>query len=625
MLRALVSTTPVLAAAQLGAQQPAAPPRDTVGRGDTVRVAVPARADTVPADADSARRAPRVRADTIKRPLARAESPRADDPAAYWRWDRAALYASGALDLLDLLERVPGLTGFRAAWVGSPGAAAYLGDGARVRLFYDGIELDPLDARTGGVVDPVLAQLWTLEDVVIERSAAEVRVFMRTWRVDRTAPSTRTDISTGDLATNTFRGFFGRRFGGGEALQAGFQQFSTSRSRYGGDNDALELMVRAGVARGRWKADAFVNRARRTRSAIANVDPLTLQRTGAGLAGEEATYTTAYVRGGYGDPGAGLWAQATAASLGFKESTPRASATGSGSIDLPADTADTSASRAQYVIAGGYTRGGAAVSLTGRARVVGDGGVGKSLAGRASYQRGFFSSTGYVERTSVDGLWRAELLARVAPFNRFALSGAVSQLVYEEEAYTGDEDARTTLAARGEAAVRLGGLWLGGGVVARDAKPVSALAVFDRTAVGAADAQATGVIGTARGRLFRAVQIDAYGISWEASGPYRPRYQTRTQVYLQTALRNRFPSGNFGLLASIVHDYRSTVVFPLAASAPATPARVQSLGGLLEIRIVNAVLSYQVRNATNLRNQYVPFFQAPNLTSVYGVRWEFLN
>ena len=40
-----------------------------------------------------------------------------------------------------------------------------------VRLFYDGIELDPLDPRTGGVADPITAQIWTLEDLTIERSA----------------------------------------------------------------------------------------------------------------------------------------------------------------------------------------------------------------------------------------------------------------------------------------------------------------------------------------------------------------------------------------------------------------------------------------------------------------------
>jgi hypothetical protein len=240
-------------------------------------------------------------------------------------------------------------------------------------------------------------------------------------------------------------------------------------------------------------------------------------------------------------------------------------------------------------------------------------------------QRGYFSSTGYLERTSLDGLWRAEVMARVAPFNRLALSGAVSQLTYEEDAFAGAEEDRTSLAARGEAAVRIGQLWVGGGVVARDATVLPGLSIFDPTAQRRVDVQSTGVIGTARGRLFKAVQVDAYGIAWERSGPYRPRYQSRSQIFLQTGLRRRFPTGNFGLLASVVHDYRSAVAFPVADGVLTTPDRTQTLSGLLEIRIVNAVLTYQVRNATNVRNQFVPLFQAPNTTSVYGVRWEFWN
>jgi hypothetical protein len=428
-------------------------------------------------------------------------------------------------------------------------------------------------------------------------------------------------VSTGDLATNSFRGYFGRRFGGGEAVQGAFQQFSTSRLRNGGDNDALELMARLGVARGRWSADAFVNRARRTRSDVERVDPRTLRQLDEVLPGQEATYTTAYLRGGYGDPRAGLWAQATAASLAFGESTGQRTAA-AGAL---ADSADTTRSRSQYVLAGGYTRGALALSLTGRGRVVGDGGIGKALAARASYPRGPLTSTGYVERTSVDGLWRAEVIARVAPFNRIALSGAVSQRVYEEESYLGAESERSTLAARGEAAVRLGQLWVGGGVVARDATPVAALRVFNDSAVSAVDAQASGVIATARGRLFRGIQIDAYGIAWDERSGYRPRYQSREQMYLQTSLPKRFPSGNFGLLVSLVHDYRSTVLFPLASGIVSTPAEAHALSGLLEIRIVNAVLSYQARNVLNARNQYVPFLQAPNTASVYGVRWEFWN
>jgi hypothetical protein len=254
-----------------------------------------------------------------------------------------------------------------------------------------------------------------------------------------------------------------------------------------------------------------------------------------------------------------------------------------------------------------------------------EGATSNSLAARASAERGPFSSTAFVERTSLDGLWKVEGMARFAPVNRVAFSGPVSQFAYDSS-LAGDDDGGTNrLSMRGEAALRLGQLWLGAGAIVRDEATLPALRVFDDSARVVTDSRATGVLGTARGRLFRSIYVDAYGVAWDESGPYRPRYQARTQAYLQTTLPNRFPSGNFGLLFAVTHDYRSAARFPVGTQNLATPGRTQSLSALLEIRIVSATLSYQLRNAVNARNQYVPFFQAPQTTSVYGVRWEFWN
>ena len=43
-----------------------------------------------------------------------------------------------------------------------------------------------------------------------------------------------TAVFTGDEDTNLYRGFLGRRFGHGEAVQAGFQQYGTSGVPSGG-------------------------------------------------------------------------------------------------------------------------------------------------------------------------------------------------------------------------------------------------------------------------------------------------------------------------------------------------------------------------------------------------------
>ncbi|HVE79033.1 MAG TPA: Plug domain-containing protein, partial [Gemmatimonadaceae bacterium] len=216
---------------------PIPPQRDTSVFADSL-------ADTTRARRHTARAEPR---DTIKAPLARAERPPVADIAREYRWDRAALFANGHVTLADLLEEIPGVTGLRSGWLNSPMIGAYLGDIARVRLFYDGVELPPLDPSFGGASDLGRVPVWSLEDVTVERGADELRVHMRTWRTQRTTSNTRTDVMTGDEDTNLYRGFFAKRFRRGEALQVGAQQYGTTAPRSGdGGGDALSLLARVG-------------------------------------------------------------------------------------------------------------------------------------------------------------------------------------------------------------------------------------------------------------------------------------------------------------------------------------------------------------------------------------------
>src|SRR5690606_38333089 len=110
---------------------------------------------------------------------------------------------------------------------------SYNGAFGRIRVFMDGVELAAITPRTGGLFDLSTIELWPLERVQVERGAGELRVHLRSWRVTRTAPDTRTDVATGQYRTNVFRGFFGRRLAHGEAIQFGFQQFSTGDPQRG--------------------------------------------------------------------------------------------------------------------------------------------------------------------------------------------------------------------------------------------------------------------------------------------------------------------------------------------------------------------------------------------------------
>ena len=71
---------------------------------------------------------------------------------------------------------------------------------------------------------------------------------------------------------------------------------------------------------------------------------------------------------------------------------------------------------------------------------------------------------------------------------------------------------------------------------------------------------------TARGDSRPAVALidaDVVGDSLERhDGLLSAAYQTRSELFVQTNLLDRFPTGDFGLMASIVHEYRSAVHFP---------------------------------------------------------------
>jgi hypothetical protein len=180
---------------------------------------------------------------------------------------------------------------------------------------------------------------------------------------------------------------------------------------------------------------------------------------------------------------------------------------------------------------------------------------------------------------------------------------------------------------RAEAAVRLGDLWLGGGLVRRDSAYARSLSLFDSTYAAVALPSATGMTVTARGRVWKDVGMDAWAVRWtDTAGLYRPQYQARSELYVRTRWLSRFPTGDFGLYFGVTHEYRSSLFVPVASGNAATIERVPGYrvwSTLLEIRILRAVAFWQMRNPLNAIYYQVPGFMQPRTTQSYGVRWEF--
>ena len=556
------------------------------------------------AQADSAaRRDSLIRADTIKAGTAEAELPVLADPTGAFHWTRKDIFATGAINVLDLLDRVPGVIGLRSSGIAQPMMVAFLGDMRRIRVYVDGFELDELDPRAGRVWDLAQVPIWSLDDLMVERTASEVRIHMRTWRVNRTTPFTRTDIYTGDQSTNLYRGLFGRRYRHGEVLQLGAQQFSTSPGRSAETSDQLGFMSRVGIARRMWTADAVIHRQGGSRGR-------TFTLTGSDTArGTDYRRYDAYARLAWQDTARGWWGQAMAGASTLIYEPPGAT---------KVQEADTGMSRSQYVLTGGYTRGPWRTSVTqrfllGAARHVATPSVRTSWASR------LLTISGAAEGRGLDSTRRFDVSALIRPTGFMFVAGAVSS-----ELRLLDTVGAPTF-ARVEAGLRLKDLWISVGALRRDPVELESAPIVTRRSPLVRDSAAQGMFATVRGPVWRAIYLDAQGTRWDDStGAYRPQYHVRSELYLSTALLNRFPTGNFHVRAALVHEYRSAMVWPDTSGSIRVPG-YRTISTMIQFKIVAAEIFWNYRNAFNERYPQIPGYRLPRLSSIYGVRWEFWN
>jgi hypothetical protein len=649
-----------------GAVLPAAASAQVPVKRDTIRVPIPARPDsTLPGDTAVKSIVPVpvvVKRDTLKRPLTRSDAPEILEIGTVQIYDRSSLFATGAVNLGDLLSRVPGLTEYSTGVTIAPTVFASQGDLRRIRIFLDGLELDPMDRRARGTAPVYDLPIHALEEVRIDRGADEVRVYARSWRVDRTIPFTRADIATGDQATNFYGGTYGRRYDNGGTLQVAAQYYSTQPNNALPTTDALNVFMRAGVIRGPWNVDAVYQRTHKNRG----------QWTGTGnfdesrdtVSGIETDRSLAYLRFANGDLDAPRWFQVVASTMSYTGSS-RSSTDVISQTTTAADSlqklSDSVSYESQYLITGGINRGPLRASLAERIRT-GEHRTSHSLSGRASTTFGRLALSGFGEGKTYLDPARIEGTARFTPIERVAVMGTIAQrgsgtfdrlfteprsgAVFDANGafrpggslplgnVDTNEVTRYELAAtqssRAEAALRVRDLWIGGGMMRRGATTLLAPAEFDSSyAHGYAvrtEGQATAKTLSVRGRLWRGVNVDAWAIRWDDStGLYRPQYQTRSELFIRTNLLDRFPKGNFGLLTSLIHEYRSSSRFPFGTDSVRVAPGYREVTFKLEIRIQTAVVSYQFRNSLQEKFQQVPGFNFPRQTQFYGVRWEFWN
>ncbi len=612
------------------------PPAVTKATGDTMRVrpdslhprpdSLKAATDTVIGDSitvlglhpgDSTTKIPK---DTIKAPIAHAELPLVLGVGQQYTWDREEIFATGALTLTQLLDFIPGLTSFTSGSLASPQFGAYAGNPGRIRIFLDGMELDNLDPRAGGALDLAELQLWSLEQVTVERGADELRVYCRSWTVDRTTTSTRIDVLDGDQRTHLYRGFFGKRYNHGELLQVGGQQYGTSSDPTVGGGDDLALFARLGWANKLWSVDGYLMHDERTRDLRKQDQGNALLEDS--IPRQNRMRADMYLRVGLGTPDSGVWAQAMVARTNFTEHSPFSPA---GAFAV--DSADTTRLSTQYIVTGGLTRWGMRLSGAERYHDLRNGGV-SSTTLRASFEHKLLALSLYAERRGGDSSSTEEASARLTPLSFFAVSGTVARRHGGTSIDDSDE-----LSARVEAGVRYKQAWISAGLWRRDATVVPGLTAYDSAYVAQPTIAATGPFLSVRGKVFHDIGVNVWAVRWNSAGYFRPQLQSREELFIDTQWLQRFPSKHFRLIASIAHEYRQDVLFPSSnglesLSDPLGRVAIFShaIVGRIEFHILDAAIfinSYSGVSPT--RVEKVPGFTQPPQRILYGVRWSFWN
>ncbi len=574
------------------------------------------------------------RADSAVGALPQGEVPFLTEVGMSHRWNRDSLFSTGALTLADFLDRVPGLATLRARFYLAPQVGAYNGDVARVRLFLDGIELEPMDPRSGGTVDLSLFPIAALEELIIERGANELRLLMRSWRgPQRLTAQTRADVLTGDNRSNTFRGFLARRSKSGFAVQAMLQQRSTDDRRLGGDGDATSLFTRIGIVKPSWSLDATLLRVRSTQQTLSLINEPSYLALGRAIPAYEQVQRDLYLRFGTGDVARGPWLQLVAASRQNIEKTTNRSA--DVTRGFAADSADTTSNRTQFVASAGWSSPRARFSVTERLRRI-NGDILHQPSARVGFDLGRLTIGAWGERNPFDKVTRGDAFVRLQPVHWFAVTGAASygttgsaDLPLDSTGVVEQVFFPVARAARGEVAIKVGKLWLQAGGVVRDTAVLRAPLLFDRTTPVAIDGPAIGATFSVVGPLFRGFSLHVSGIHWETEGLYRPQTEIRSELTWRYHWTGATKTGGFDFLLAGQTEYRTESFVPYLLPNGDIDAlqtfRGTPVGLRAEFTLKDATITVQVRNLVNLPYSTVPGLLMPGPLTIYGVRWSFWN
>ena len=539
-------------------------------------------------------------------PAAGAPGPLA--PAARHVFTADSLRFTGALTLADLLARVPGVFIARGGFYGQAEVAFYGGRGpAGIEVFWDGMPYLPV-GRDSVFLDCGRIPLSPLERVEVLRSPDRLRVDLITLRAGDTEPRTSVVVAQGDFDLTTYQAGFARRWRSGVGLSLG----ATINSLNGDAGTTSEFRQSDAWLKLEYVPSATLGgsyqmlRSSARRAAAARVDPWESERRDGLLRAFVASRAD----------GLGWRVEGTIASSSAAGDSAVSNAhvyqTGLQLSHRSPRTALTLGGRLAY----GYRPGQVEwtgswlplpwLTLAGSARW--DRYSGDRRASRVAASAGVRFPLGFTAR--------AEVVTgdqRGAP--RWVADSAQRTVDWTGSVRWASSWAEIEVARVERDAFRPAGIPAG-------LRPLALLGPTPRTS----QLTVHGVL-----RPLPGVTLSAwYADPLRGGGDFEPPRHARYAATFSSKFWRVYKSGAFALRAEIAAESWSGGLGGVERDTLGVTSQLVLSGSTfidwhLEMQIVGVTLFWQMRNATAMRNGYVPGLAFPTIIQFYGARWTFRN
>ena len=582
-------------------------PRDTpIVGGDTVAGDSSARARRV---ADSLTQADTIVTDSERPVLPPLTPPGPIMRGGRWVFDEDALHFLGALDLGELLAHIPGVMLVRGGWYGQTEEVAYAGQGAAsVEVYWDGYRMDPLGVDSSAI-DLARVPIGLARRVEVEVLPTVLRVYLVSDVGTVRRPLTETAFATGDATTNTYLIRYQNRWAPGTGLALGVNWFGTDGPSTTPGHVA-DLTTWAKVT---WTPSPLVGVEVQYLTYAASHDSLIPQfSSGPAIPGAHDTRRDLFVRGHIGSSAdvngmsfdAILGGTTYNDSLGIQRSISQAAAIGT------------------------FRRASLSSSLTLRLR---DAVVPLEVEARTGWTpRPFLTVSGFLRSSSLDGGRTSNEADASAGLTagRFALHGSVRWRNAVAEPDVIADTAQTVSDVSGGVSFLSRAVFLDASVERHGWFTAPTWNVFDRQLP-----QLTSIDVTTFTTSFRVAPWRyLYFSGWYRTpldpiqAAYEPPNHSNIAVTFRSRMLPRLRRGVFDLSLSASLEGWSDGV----AAFDSSGNEIRLLGATsynysVEIRLVDAVLYWTMRNAGASRFSLVPGFQQGRALQRYGIRWEFTN